>query len=207
MSEPFIRRFPRVRLEKSLGEVFRELEAQLVWPNHEISQVIDLSYKGCATLHPALFTVTLAERVPLEVVLGRDHHFPVSGKVVWTNDHAVGFEFETLSAESHRGIGQYMDANVLGASLRAVNREFFSPEESFDYWYQGATGTHVLIWLKPDRLKIERVRIDLNGRIVEFQSGRQPQAPGPLEQQALLLLSQIDKSKLPMEEFIRSLGS
>jgi hypothetical protein len=204
MTEPFIRKFPRVHLEKSLSQTFADLEAHLIWPNHEISDVVDLSYKGLAARKPALHAVSTMDRIPLEVALGKQK-FSVNGKVVWLTDEAVGFEIETLSAESHRALGQYMDPNLLGAGLRAVDRSFFAKGADFDYWYQGGSGTHVLIWLDSAR-QIDHLRVDLNGQIVEFKAGRVVAAPSPQERQALLVLSQIDKAQIPMEEFIRSLG-
>lgn len=205
MSEPFIRKFPRVHLQKSLTEVFKELEAHVVWPNLEISDVVDLSYKGLAARKPALHTVSTGSRLPLEVVLGRNERFSVQSKVVWQTPDAIGFEIDSLSADSHRALAKYMDPNLLGSTLRPVDKSFFASGQSFDYWFQGPQGAHVLIWLKEGRA-IDRVQVDLDGQSTEFFADQPRRLPTAQEQQALLLLSQIDQSQVAMDEFLRHLG-
>jgi hypothetical protein len=207
MREPFTRKFPRVRLHKTLGETFSALEAHIVWPNQEISDIVDLSYKGLAARRPSLQQVNSGEVVPLEVVLGAHRKFAARGRVVWLTGEAVGFEIDTLSAESHAILRDYIDPTLLGAGLRLVKSEFFSPEQSFDYWFQGASGVHVLIWLDSGRQKIERIDVDLNGDAADFRAGEKLLTPSDSERKALLVLSQIDKNLIPMEDFLRSIGS
>jgi hypothetical protein len=200
------RRFPRVRLQRSLAEVIAALGAQIVWPNQETGEILDLSYKGFAARRPGLFPIAVQERVDLKVELGTLPPFTVHGRIAWCNLEWVGVEVNELTAEGHLSMGTFLDAKLLGAGLRPVERAFYGEQQSFQYWFQGPQDTHVFVWMDSARA-IQKVNVSMNGSPCDFERGQSFQSPSEHQQRALLVLSQMDKDTLPMEEFVRSLGA
>ncbi len=199
------RRFPRVHLAKAASEVTPVLGAQVVWPNLETSQVLDLSYKGFAVNRPGLFACTLQMPVELGVQLGQNHAFAVRARVVWISLDRVGLEVPALDAKAHLAMGAFLDAQLIGAGLKLVPRTFVSGKETFHSWFQGPANTNVFVWTSVDQ-RVERVSVSLDGAVVDFQRGHALRAITPIEQRALLVLSQMDKTPASMEEFLRSMG-
>ncbi len=197
------RRFPRAQVSKTLGGVSPDLHAQIAWPNHEISEVADLSYKGMAVRRPGMFPIGVQQRAEIEISLGRLPPFLTTARIAWCNADWVGLEFSALSADGHVAMAEYLDAKLVGTALKPVESVFVNPQEGFQFWFRGPGLTNVYIW--KSEIAVERVRVDMNGRVSDFVRGQPRLELGQDQRRALLVLSQMDKEGLPMEEFVRSL--
>ena len=199
------RRFRRVTVQATLAEVFPMLGAQISWPNHETSEILDLSYKGFAVRRPGLFPVAVQQRVLIAVELGGVPTFTLEARIAWCYLESLGLDVAGFSAEGHAAMSFYLGAKLLGSKLRPVERIFVAKGQSFQYWYQ-AGDTHVFVWMNAQK-RIERVDVSFSGEVVALNRGDRLEQPSANERRALLLLSQMDKDSLPMEEFVRSLAS
>lgn len=199
------RRYPRVILKSSLAEVIGALSAQVIWPNLESSDVVDVSYKGAAVRRPGLFPVAVQNQADVEVKLGIYPPFQVRARIAWTTLEGVGLEFTEINADGHQAMAEFLDAKLLGRGLKPVEKVFFSPGQNFSYWFQGPSGIHVFVWLNSSRL-IDRVNVDFGTETVHFERGHKPSDLSREQRKALSILSQMDKPDLPMEEFVRTLA-
>ncbi len=198
------RKFPRVTVQRALAEVILALQAQVIWPNEEVSDILDLSYKGMAVRRPGMFPLSVQQRLDLRVELGGMKPFLAPVRVAWCNLDWVGLEMGAIDSEGLQSLHQYLDAKLIGAALKPVERIFFGPEQTFQFWYQ-APGVHVFIWLNSQGL-VERVNVHIAEDVVELRRGRGGDKVSARERRALLVLSQMDNADLPMEEFVRTLG-
>jgi hypothetical protein len=199
------RRFPRVSINGQRTELSQILGAQLAWPNLEVTEVLDLSYKGLAARRPGLFPLAVRNEVTIEVRLGMMEPFTAAARVAWCNLEMVGMELKSIPSEGHQAMGEFLDAKLAGTVLRPVERALFSADQNFHIWFQGTGGLHVFIWTDGENV-IERVVTSLNDRAIEFQRGARVTTSDGDQRRGLLILSQIDVPGLPMEEFMRSLG-
>lgn len=197
------RRFPRVAIATDIAEARGELSALITWPNLEVSSITDLSYRGLAARRPGLFPFAAQQVVDLHMTLGIQPSFQVRARIVWFNADSVGLELQTLPPEGHIAMTEYLDARLLGASLRPVQAALIDPANTFDYWLQGPSGTDVFVWMKSPLL-IEQVHVHLDEVSVHLEREKKLTKIGAAERKALLVLSQMDKPELPMEEFVRS---
>lgn len=204
MSDREKRRFPRVQLRKAMSEMTASLSGQVTWPNHETSEIFDLSYKGLAAGKPGIFAVNVHQNVDVEIELGGGARFKTRARIAWANLDWVGLEFTTLPPEGHMAMSEFLDAKLVGHELRPVAAGFYSSKQTFSAWFYGPGGTHVFVWLESER-GIVRVSVDMDGRVVDFTLGRKWNTADPLVRRGLLVLSQMDKLGLPMEEFVRKL--
>ncbi|MGE0526265.1 MAG: PilZ domain-containing protein [Bdellovibrionales bacterium] len=198
------RRFPRVPLHRELSELLQVLGAQLTWPNLEVSRVLDLSYKGVAVERPGLYPLAAHAQLEVELKLGAQSPFRVLARIAWFSLDVVGLELRTLPAEGHLAMAEYLDVKLAGLGLKAVERAFFSPRHSFQHWFQRPGGLNVFVWREEGCQRINRVVVEWDEATVEFERGKSPGGFEPDRRRALLVLSQMDKPDLPMEEFVRS---
>ena len=206
MSDREQRRFPRVNVLKDLGELLSVLGAEWTWSNGELSTITDLSYRGVAVRRPGIFPFAAQQDVDGVIRLGVAGEFNVKAKVVWFNLEMVGLEMQQIPPAGHAALAEYLDAKLVGASLRPIERSFFTPGSDFDQWFQTPSGTHVFVWLDGPK-GISRVGVTFADLSFEFQRGRGANLKDPLVRRALLIVSQMDKPSLPMEEFVRSIGA
>jgi hypothetical protein len=198
------RRFPRVQLNRAMSELTASLGGEVTWPNFETSRILDLSYKGLAAGRPGILPVHARQFVEVEVELGQIWKFKTRARIAWANVDWIGLEFPELPAEGHVAMSEFLDAQLIGRELKPVDREFFSPRSTFTGWFYGPNGVHIFVWLEKERGLI-RVTVDFDGRQVDFTLGRKWDTGDPLVRRGLLVLSQMDKTGLPMEEFVRKL--
>lgn len=205
MDDPkYKRRFPRVRMSQTMSNVTAALAAQLTWPNHEISEIQDLAYKGCSASRPGMFEIKGHEIVDVEIELGGEPKFQVKARVVWNSHDWIGMEFLNIPAEGHAAMTEFLDAKLVGSVMKKVETVFVGPGQSFTHWFQGTGVTHVFVWTNSAKL-IDRVTVDMGGKIVEFKRGEKHKKLDSAKRRALLVISQMDKPELPMEEFVRTL--
>lgn len=198
------RRFPRVQFNRAMSELTAALGGEVTWPNFETSQILDLSYKGLAARRPGILPVSAQQNVEVEIELGTLWRFKTKARIAWANVDWIGLEFRELPAEGHRAMSEFLEAKLIGQELKPVDKEFYSPKSSFTGWFYGPNGVHLFVWLEKDRGLI-RVTVDFDGDVVDLSLGRRYDARDPRVRRALLILSQMDKTGLPMEEFVRKL--
>lgn len=198
------RRFPRVTVQRGLAELISALDAQVTWPNEEISAVLDLSFKGLAVRRPGLFPVHVQNHVEVLIELGHARGFPAQARIAWCSLDSVGLELMDLSVDGYPVLHEYLDAKLTGHRLKPVERVFFAHQETFHFWYQ-TPDVHVFIWLNDEGL-VSRVSVQFGDESVSLERGRPLNSHSEREKRALLLLSQMDKREHPMEEFIRTLN-
>lgn len=199
------RRYPRVAISTDMAESMGELAAHITWPNLEMSTVTDLSYKGLAARRPGLFPFAAQQVVDVHLSLGIAPSFKVQAKVIWFNLEMVGMELKVLPPEGHLAMAEYLDAKLLGSSLRPVQSSLFASNATFDLWLQGPQGVNVFVWKKTPLL-ISSVHVEWDDESVHFEREKKLQSLSPRQRKALLILSQMDKPDLPMEEFVRSIA-
>lgn len=198
------RRFPRVQFNRAMSEFSASLGGEVHWPNFETSQILDLSYKGLAARRPGILPVSVQQNVEVEVELGQLWRFKTKARIAWANMDWIGLEFTQLPAEGHLAMSEFLEAKLLGQELKPVDKEFFSATSTFTGWFYGPHGVHIFVWLEKERGLI-RVTVDFDGQVVDLILGRKYDAREPLVRRSLLILSQMDKTGLPMEEFVRKL--
>lgn len=196
------RRFTRVQILKNLAGLVPELHAQVCWPNHEISSVMDLSYKGMAVRRPGVFPIGAQQKVVVGVELGGCPSFQADVRIAWCNMDWVGLEFSVLPPEGHQAMTDFLDAKLVGSSLKPVERAFIDKHEKFQYWYQGLKQTHVFLWTNSAN-EVEKVVVDMAGTAVELSKGQKNFRLTPDRRRAILVLSQMDQANLA--EFVRSI--
>lgn len=198
------RRYPRVSVSEGLNGIQNVFGAQVLWPNHEISIIQDLSYKGLATRRPGLFPIHVHQRFEIDLELGGDTAFRAPIRVAWCNADLIGCEFQALPPEGHLAMRDFLEAMLQGKSLKPVEKAFIGQHQSFQFWYQGIDGLDVSIWTNPQG-EIEQVSLEGEDFHFDLRRGQRiPALTRPLRR-ALLILSQMDKDGLPMEEFLRTL--
>lgn len=208
MSGPETRRYPRVAIQTDMAEMRGELQALITWPNLEVSDVRDLSFRGFAARRPGLFPFAAQEVVDLHLTVGLFPSFKIRGRIVWFNLDAVGVEMIHVPAEGLIRLRDFLDAKLLGLALRPVQASLFAKGSTFDFWLQGPGDCHVFVWMKSP-VQISHVVVELAGESLRFDREKKLQRQSSnsvdLERKALLVLSQMDKPDLPMEEFVRSI--
>lgn len=197
------RRHPRVRVQRTHAEVMRALGGHIVWPNLETSDILDISLKGCAVRRPGVQPITPGHVVQVDFELGLEPAFTAKVRVAWHSGDRVGLEVDVLETSGRLVLDGYLSAKLMGSSLKAVKRSHCSAGEDFHHWFQGPKDTHVFVWLDTVG-RVDRVRIDKEGAVYEILRGGRFVKPSRGERSALLLLSHMDNSGLPMEEFVRS---
>jgi hypothetical protein len=188
-----------------MAESRGELAAHITWPNLEVSQVTDLSYKGLAARRPGLFPFAAQQAVDVHLALGIAPSFKVQARIVWFKLDAVGVELHQIPPEGHLAMSDYLDAKLLGNSLRPVQSSLFDKSATFNFWMQGPGGHHVFVWMKSPMM-VEQVHLDMGEDSVFFAREKKLPHLTPRERKAILILSQMDKPGLPMEEFVRAIA-
>ena len=197
------RRYPRATLPTDDALSF--LGARVAWPNHEMSDVLDISYKGLAVRRPGVFQVKDKEVIKLLVALGDESPYECFGRVVWSNSEWVGFEISSLPPKGHLALRRYLDDAILGLSLREVDKAHFSNGSTFQHWFQAGDACHVWIWTSK-AVVIERIQFDIGGEKVELKKGQKISRGDILAMRALRILSQIKDENLGLHSFITSVG-
>ena len=197
------RRFTRVQVPRALADKLPAFRAQITWPNLEMSDILDLSYKGMAVRRPGLFKLENQAEIVISAELGNLKSFRVPVRIIWSTLSSVGLDIRELGPDGHLAMHDYLDAKLVAAQLRAVQREFVALDETFEFWYQTA-GVHVFIWMSHPG-QVSRVAVQMGEELTQMVRGRPVRLETSRERQALLLLSQMDRPEHPMEEFVRSL--
>lgn len=222
------RRFPRVQFGSNTG-ISALPEAEVIWPDNEISRIFDLSYMGIAFEKPKR-EFDKNEKLKLDLRLGEKRLEGLEVKTVWSNEKAVGCEFEPLQASMRMDIDEFLDDPLIGTHLAPVDPQYFKSSNDFDYWFCGPKETHVFLWIKKEGEGVQRAYVQLDGQSLIYENGAFtsggkveslldesyfPQEdeelpvevdPGaPLYNRIIEVLSQVEDKSSPLQQFLQVL--
>lgn len=201
------RRYTRVHFRGDIGQAHRILGAKVLWSNQEVSDVYDLSYKGIAASRPALVSLKPEGLQTVRIELGERAPFLIPTRVVWISEQSVGLEFGDISAEAHLQLHSFLTDKLIGQNMRAVDPRYFSPEATFQHWFQGPQSTHLFLWCDADEpSKITQVMLDFDGQIWQFENRRVVKGD-ELNERALKVLGQIASTELRLKDVIEKVAS
>ncbi len=78
--------------------------------------------------------------------------FSVQITIARHSDRVLAFEFVDVPTEGRLTIDRFLDPKMIGLNMRAVDRAFFSPGETFSFWYCGPRDTNLFLWMNGGRL-------------------------------------------------------
>ena len=201
------RKYTRVHFRGDIGEAYRILGARIVWPNQEVSDVFDLSFKGFAVSRPALVDLKPGALQSIRVELGERHGFLVPVRVVWIKEQLVGLEIGDVSAEAHLELNFFLTDKIVGQNMRPVDRQFFNGHETFQFWFQGPKGTHLFIWTdSDDPTKVTKVSLDMDGDVWEFENRRVIKGDR-FNDRAMQILGQITVTEFRLKDVIEKVAA
>ncbi len=197
------RRHVRAPISRPLAEVVPAMDAQVVWSNHEISDVLDVSFKGLAVRRPGALALAPQHHLPIQIrMVGTE--FNVQARVAWVGPDAAGFEFVEVPPEGQLALAEGIDAKLLADAAQPVERKFFAQGASFHQWFQCPRDHHIYVW-HDEKGKIAKVEVECDGEISRFHRGPLPIPLDPTSIRALRLVSHMDNSEL--KEFVRELAA
>ncbi len=164
------RRYPRVFLDKSLGDFKEMLGIQVRWPNGDVGGVLDISYIGAALNRPAGLDIPFSqnEQLPLEFLFG-NHSVNINVFLVRKLDHILGVHFPDLSVQAHLEIENFLKDKIIGLNTHYIEPRFYSRTQDFSHWYHGPNDTNVFIWEGHE--KILKATIELNHQVLFYGDG------------------------------------
>lgn len=201
------RRFTRVHFRGDIGQAYRILGAKVVWPNQEVSDVYDLSFKGMAVSRPALVDLKPEALQSLRLELGERSPFLVSARVVWLADPSVGLEMGDISADAHLQLHSFLTDKLIGQNMRAVDKRFFASDSTFQHWFEGPRSTHLFLWCdSEDPSKVTQVILDFDGQVWQFENRRVVKGD-ELSERALKVLGQISTAEIRLKDVIEKVAA
>lgn len=163
------RRYPRVFLDKSLGDFKELLGVQVRWPHDDVGGVLDISYIGAALSRPAGIKISLTpnEMIPLEFLFG-NHSVKINAYFVREMGHVLGVHFPELSVKAHVEIENFLKDKIVGLHTRYIEPRFYSANQDFSHWYHGPNDTNIFIW--EDHEKISKATVELGQKILFYEN-------------------------------------
>lgn len=200
------RRAERVPLALEWGGAQSLLGAELVWPNHEVSAVFDLSYFGLAAARPALFTFRQNDLVKLDLRLGQMGVMAFTGRVAWSNEKTIGLEIVETSALARLELDRFLGDQLIGRHLSRVDKQFYGQNADFSVWYHGPGDTNIYLWTAING-QIDRAEIEVDGELIQFD-GKEifPAGRPALTFRGMMVLSQIDEAKTALRPLMEALA-
>ena len=187
------RRFPRIKIPEGYS-------AQVIWPNHETSEISDVSFKGLAAVLPGLFDPKIHKSLDLQIRLGKAPAFPVSATVIWRSQEMAGLMFPELPVEGHQELGDFLQSQLAAMALKKVDARFYNPRETFNQWYQ-APGIDIFVWLN-EAQAVETVELRADEINIKLGRGRKNPA---FSDKAMLIVAQLGRLEPAIAEFLRTL--
>lgn len=155
------RRYKRAMLLVGGGSIQNELaSASAHYRGHDF-QVADLSHAGIAIVREESGEGVIPDReLPdpektesIVLNLGLLQPIPVQVKIVRHSDRVLAFELVNVSTDARLAIDRFLDPKMIGLNMRAVDRAFFSPGETFSSWFCGPRDTNFFLWMSGSRLE------------------------------------------------------
>lgn len=201
------RRHTRIYFRSDFGPANQILGAQLVWPNQEISDVFDISYKGLAVSRPGLMVLTQQQNEAVELQLGGSIAARVPVQVVWLKEQLVGLELGDLSADQLKTLHDFLTDKLIGQHLHPIDPQYFSSASDFQFWYEGPNSTHVFLWTRggSNRFDIERALVELDDESWEIRDGKVVRG-FHLTTRVLQILSQLQAHEVALHELVGAIA-
>lgn len=117
--------------------------------------VVDLSHTGVAIERGGIIEADLpdpAKPEPIVLNLGVLEPFSAQVTLARHSDRVIAFEFVDVSTDGRLTIDRFLDPKMIGLNMRAVDRSFFSPGETFSLWYCGPRDTNFFLWMNSGSL-------------------------------------------------------
>lgn len=124
--------------------------------------VVDLSHLGVAIDRLDMTDAELPDETKPELMIlnvGMLDSFPVHVTLARSSESVIAFEFVDVSTDGRLTIDRFLDPKMIGLNMRPVDRSYFSPGETFSYWYCGPRDTNFFLWMNGP--KLERAIIQL----------------------------------------------
>jgi len=121
--------------------------------NFEISEILDLSYKGFSIPPPGLYSLKSRCVAELSVELGSAPPFRSKARIVWSNLEVVGGSCGVASRRPYRYDG-LPPGQIVGAGLKPWLRLLLD-RSNLSIWYQGPQDTMFLCGRIPPWRSIE----------------------------------------------------
>lgn len=190
------RRYKRALLLAGGEGVQQEIASATVQFRGQPYAVVDLSHTGVAIERGDLLDIDFPDTMkPESMVLnvGMLEPFSVQATLARHSNTVLAFEFVDVTTEGRLTIDRFLDPKMIGLNMRAVDRSFFSPGETFTLWFCGPRDTNFFLWMNSGRL--DRAIIQLgdeqftlapsvsHGNAVRFVRHNAPavQNAGPIE--------------------------
>lgn len=201
------RRYTRVHFRGDIGQAFRIWGAKVLWSNQEVSDVFDLSFKGLAASKPGLLDLKPESLQSIKLELGERVPVLVPARVVWLSDQLVGLELGDISSEAHRQLNSFLTDKLIGQHMRPVDKQYFTADATFDYWFQGPKTTNLFLWCdKEDPTKVIQVVLDFDGQVWEFENRRVVKG-GQLNERAIQILGQLTVTEFRLKDVIEKVAA
>lgn len=117
--------------------------------------VVDLSHTGVAIERGSISDADIpdpAKPEPIVLNLGVLEPFSAQVTLARHSDRVLAFEFVDVSTDGRLTIDRFLDPKMIGLNMRAVDRTFFSPGETFSLWFCGPRDTNFFLWMNAGRL-------------------------------------------------------
>ncbi|MCB0392636.1 MAG: PilZ domain-containing protein [Bdellovibrionales bacterium] len=140
------RKFVRVITKAKQGQLEPIEELTLKWSHGKELPIFDISYGGVASEVPDDINLNMGEIHSVAIVFPNRASVQVAAEVVWLSGKLVGLNFEPLSLTARTQINDFLDAKIVGQSLRLIDQQYYSPQMTCQYWYQGNYGVNLYLW-------------------------------------------------------------
>lgn len=134
--------------------------------------VVDLSHTGVAIERVEMPDAELPDPMKpesMELHVGMQEPFQVQVVHARSSERVVAFEFLDVTTDGRLAIDRFLDPKMIGLNMRAIDRSFFSPGETFSLWFCGPRDTNFFLWMSGMRL--ERAIIQLGDEQFTLERG------------------------------------
>ncbi len=117
--------------------------------------VVDLSHNGVAIERFEISEAELPDPLrpePMVLNCGMLKPFSVQVAIARQSEQVLAFEFSEVSTDGRLTIDRFLDPKMIGLNMRAVDRSFFSPGETFSLWFCGPRDTNFFLWMSASKL-------------------------------------------------------
>jgi hypothetical protein len=149
------RRYKRAMLLTGGGGIQQEIASASAQFRGRPFAVVDLSHTGVAIERGELSDADFPDASkPESIVLnvGMLEPFSVQATLARHSESVLAFEFVDVPTEGRLTIDRFLDPKMIGLNMRAVDRSFFSPGETFTLWFCGPRDTNFFLWMNGARL-------------------------------------------------------
>lgn len=184
--------------------------------------VVDLSHTGVAIERVDISDATLPDSAKPELMvlhLGMQDPFSVHVVHARSSERVVAFEFLDVTTDARLAVDRFLDPKMIGLNMRAIDRSFFSPGETFSLWFCGPRDTNFFLWMNDG--KLDRAIVQLGDgqftinrdemkrvRVVRNTAGSRAGAAAELRDSVLFSLDvalQVKNGGAPISELVKVL--